>query len=285
MTVVYLDLLFLLNATVDYLLLLGTAKLSGGAFSRLRLGLGALVGGLYAAALFLPGFGWLYHPLCKAAFAAVMILAAFGGSPRLLRSLLIFLGLAAAFGGGIFALTLLGGRGLTFSGGVFYSLMDLRLILLSAAGCYVLLTLVFRRVGRHTAASGEIATAVLTLEQHRVTFPVLMDTGNTLTDPATGRPVLTAEGHLLAPLFAPDSPPSAQELRAPAALLERYANGRLGRRLRLLPYQAVGVDCGLLLALRVDSAQVGPKHYGSILVALSPNRLSDGGGYGGLMGS
>ena len=41
MTVVYLDSLFLLNAVVDYLLLLATARLAGGPFSRLRLGAGA----------------------------------------------------------------------------------------------------------------------------------------------------------------------------------------------------------------------------------------------------
>ena len=283
MTVVYLDSLFLLNAVVDYLLLLATARLAGGPFSRLRLGAGAALGGLYAAALFLPGWGWLAHPLCKAASAGAMVLAAFGGAPRLLRSLLLFFGLAAAFGGGIFALSLLGGRGLTLRGGVIYSVMDLRLVLLSAAVCYALITLVFRRAGRH--GPGEILPATLALDGQRVTFPVLRDTGNTLTDPATGRPVLTAEGALLSPLFPPGLAPTREELRAPAAALERRAGGPLGRRLRLLPYQAVGVEHGLLLALRVDSARVGAREYGSILVALSPNRLSDGGGYGGLFGA
>ena len=284
MTVVYLDSLFLLNAVVDYLLLLATARLSGGPFSRLRLGAGAALGGLYAAVLFLPGWGWLVHPLCKLASAAAMVLAAFGGTPRLLRSLLIFLGLAAAFGGGILAISLLGGRGLTLSGGVFYSVMDLRLILLSAAVCYVLLTLVFRRMGRHTAIGGEVLPAVLTLEGRRVSFPVLRDTGHTLTDPATGRPVLTADGALLSPLFPPGCAPTPAQLRAPAEALEAYAGGPLSRRLRLLPYQAVGVEHGLLLALRVDSVRVGVRDYGSILVALSPTRLSDGGAYGGLIG-
>ena len=96
---------------------------------------------------------------------------------------------------------------------------------------------------------------------------------------------LTAEGALLSPLFPPGLAPTREELRAPAAALERRAGGPLGRRLRLLPYQAVGVEHGLLLALRVDSARVGAREYGSILVALSPNRLSDGGGYGGLIGA
>lgn len=284
MTVIYLDSLFLLNAIIDYLLLLATAKLAGAPFSRLRLALGAILGGTYSALLFLPGFGWLYHPLCKLCSAVLMILAAFGGRPRLLRSLLLFFGLSAAFGGGIFAITLIGGRGLSLSNGVFYSSMDLRLILLSAALCYVLLTLVFQRIGRHSVLSGEILPAVLTLNSKSVTFPVLLDTGNTLTDPATGRPVLVAEGSLTAPLFPPGTAPSPADLRHPAALLESLSQGDLRGRLRLLPYQAVGVECGLLLAIRLDRLRIGVHDYGSVLVALSPNALTDGGGYGGLIG-
>ena len=60
----------------------------------------------------------------------------------------------------------------------------------------------------------------------------------------------------------------------------------MGRqRCRLLPYQAVGVDCGLLLALRLDRVRVGQEDYGSILVAFSPTPLSDGGTYSALIGA
>ena len=41
----------------------------------------------------------------------------------------------------------------------------------------------------------------------------------------------------------------------------------------------------MLLALRLDRVQVGTKDHGGILVALSPNRLSDGGGYSALIGA
>ena len=46
MTVIYVDTLFLLNAMVDYLLLLAAARLAGEPLTRLRFLLGALLGGL-----------------------------------------------------------------------------------------------------------------------------------------------------------------------------------------------------------------------------------------------
>ncbi len=281
MTVVYIDSLFLLNWIVNYLLLLATGKLAGEVLRRLRLGLGAALGALYAAAVFFPGMGFLLHPLCKLAAAVVMLLVGYGGSRRLLRVTLVFFGLSCAFGGSIFAIGLLGGRGLSLRNGILYSAMDLRLILLSAALCYVVLTLVFRRTARHERR--ELVPAVLTLGERRVALTALVDTGNTLTDPVTGRPVMVADGEQVAQLLPEglagcslDDPAEAL-----AELSERYGP----KRFRLLPYQAVGVECGMLLALRLDRAQVGTEDYGGILVALSPTRVSDGGGYSALVGA
>ncbi len=187
---------------VDYLLLLAAGRLSGEILpGRGWLALGAAIRAAYAAAAVLPGMGFLLHPLCKLGAAVLALLAGYGKSRRLLRVSLVFFAVSAAFGGGVFALQLLGGRGLTLQNGIFYSAMDLRLILLSAAGCYVLITLLFQRTARHSGLRRELVPAVLTLEGRRVALTALVDTGNTLTDPATGRPVMVAEGEKVGALF------------------------------------------------------------------------------------
>lgn len=285
MTVVYIDLLFLLNLIINYLLLLAAARLAGEIIHRLRMGLGAGLGALYAVLVFLPGLGFLLHPMCKLGAAVLMLLCAFGGSRRLLRVTLVFFGVSAAFGGGIFAIELLGGKGLSLKNGIFYSSMDLRLILLSAAICYVLITLVFRRTAKHGGPGRELVPAILSLSGKKVALTALVDTGNTLTDPVTNRPVMIAEGEKLLTLFPVGEEPSLTDLRDPVGAMERLSSGGTRGRYRLLPYQAVGVDCGMLLALRLDGAKIGETDYGQILVALSPNRLSDGGGYSALIGA
>ena len=284
MTVIYVDTLFLLNAMVDYLLLLASARLAGEPLARLRFLLGAVLGGLYAVAIFLPGLSFLARPPCRLAAAVLMVLAAFWKSRRLLRQVVIFFALSCAFGGGVLAIALLGGRGLALSNGVLYSGMDLKIVLLSAAGCYGALTLIFQRTGRHTASSGELRPVRLTLGERQVSLTALVDTGNTLTDPATGRPVLVAEADCVEELLPPGIRPSPADLRDPAGALERL-DDPWRRRFRLLPYRSVGVDRGLLLALRVDQVQVGEEDRGPMLAALSPTPVSDGGGYRALLGA
>ena len=270
MTVIYIDTLFLLNALVDYLLLLAAARLAGEPLRRGRFALGAALGGLYAVAIFLPG---------------LMLLAAYGGSRRLLRQGVMFLALTCAFGGGVVAIGLLGGTGLALGNGVFYSALDLKVVLLSAAVCYGVITLVFQRLGRHSAASGELARVRLRLGERWVDLTALVDTGNTLTDPATGRPVVVAEGERLSGLFPREHRPGRADLSDPAAALTRLGTGAWRARFRLLPYRSVGVDRGLLLAVRADALELDGQGRGPALVALSPTPVSDGGGYQALIGS
>ena len=284
MTVIYVDTLFLLNALVDYLLLLAAARLAGEPLRRLRFALGAALGGLYAVAIFLPGCRFLAHPLCRAASALLMLLAAYGGSRRLLRQGLLFVALTCAFGGGVVAIGLMGGQGLALGNGVFYSAMDLKVVLLSAAACYLALTLVFQRMGRHSAVSGELVRARLTLMGRSVELTALVDTGNTLTDPVSGRPAMVAEGAGLAGLFPAGHRPAQADLLDPVAGVARLGTEEWRSRFRLLSYRAVGVERGLLLAVRADSLELDGQGRGPVLVALSPTPVSDGGGYRALIG-
>lgn len=285
MTVVYLDTLFLLNALMDYLLLLCSARLAGEELHRTRMALGALLGGTYAAATVLPGMDYLLNPAFKVGTAVLIVVVGLGGCRRLLRQTVIFFALACAFGGGVLAVSLFGGIGLSLGGGLIYSGMDLKIVLLSAAGCYVLFTLGLARTGKHTAAAGELVRAQVRLADREVSITALVDTGNTLTDPVSGRAVMVADGAALASLFPQGEGPDDQALAAPAQALGRLNAGRFRGRFRLLPYRAVGVECGLLLALRPDSVCLEGQERGPMLVALSPTPVSDGGGYRALVGS
>ena len=90
MTTVYVDSVFVLNALMDYLLLLCTGRLAGVTLRRGRYALAAVLGGAYAVAVFLPGCGFLALLPAKAAAGVVLAVAAFGGEARLGRLMLLF---------------------------------------------------------------------------------------------------------------------------------------------------------------------------------------------------
>lgn len=279
MTVVYLDVLVLLNLVVDYLLLLAAAHMTGEPVSRVRIGLGALLGGVYAGAIFLPGLVWLSQPLCKICVGAGMVLLAFGVSRRLLRVTVVFFAASAALGGMILALQLLGTGGLTLENGVLYTGFDLRLLLVTVILSYVVLSRVFRRMAKHGGERRDLCQAEVILAGQSIHLTVLLDTGNTLTDAVRNQPVLVVESRVvqnsLPVQILPDDPVGS---------MERLADHTWRKRFGLLPYRAVGVENGLLLTVRSDRVVMNGREWKGLTVALSPTPVSDGGGYQGLFG-
>lgn len=282
--VIYADVLFLLNAVVDYLLLLVSARAAGAPLRRMRFVLGGAIGGVYAVAMFLPGFAFLGRSPYPAAFGLLMVLTAYGITRLLVKQALIFLAVTCALGGGVLAIGMMDGAALSLGRNVIYSLPDLKLVMLSAAGCFALLHLIAPYLCRHTRVGGELREITFELLGRSLTLTAFCDSGNTLTDPNTGRTVPVAEGAALRVLFPPGLVPTHADLTDSPAGLYRLNRGGLKGRLCLLPYRAVGIERGVLLGVRMDCITVNRKRYEGVLVALSPTPVSDGGGYHVLTG-
>lgn len=275
--VVYVDIVFLLNCLADGAALYATGRLSGLPVGKRRLLAAALLGGTYGALCVLPGWGVLASPLPQAAAAAGLVWLAFGRRGAFLRQLLLFFILSCALGGALVAV----GRLLEMEEGLAaLARLDWRVFLLAGGSCFLVLSVVFRG-GAHHAVAGQLCRFVLERRGRRAALTALLDTGHTLTDGLTGRPVLTVYWEALEPLWT-------VEERLILARLERDGGAeclaRLGPGFRLLPYQAVGVSGGLLLCFQAERAVIDGAQAGPVTVALSPTAVSDGGGYTALWG-
>lgn len=280
--VVYVDIAFLLNCLADGAALYVTGRLSGLPVGMRRLLAAAVLGGTYGALCVLPGLGVLASFLPQMAAAAGLVWLAFGKRGAFLRQLLLFFILSCALSGALVgAQTLAAGGRLLESGGLaVLSRLDWRIFFLAGGICFLVLSVVFRGGARH-AVAGELCQCTLERQGRRVTLTALLDTGHTLTDGLTGRPVLTVHWAALEPLWTAEEKEvlSCLERDGGAACLEKLGGG-----FRLLPYQTVGVSGGMLLCFQAERAVIGGKVIGPVTAALSPTAVSDGGGYAALWG-
>lgn len=272
---VYVDLLFGLNTFLNYLLLRGAAAMGGVGRHTGRLVGAAAVGGLYAVLTLLPGLAVLAALPGQAAAAAVMVVLAFGWRKSSVKQGLYFLALSFALSGVMLLAVQFLEPDLRLLGGRAYYAVSTPALLLLAALSYCLAALVLQGVGRHTG--GDITDLKLSLGERSVTLRALRDTGNTLRDPITGEGVVVAGYDALAALL-PGAKATEAELRNPAELLPRLTGQFPGIRLRLVPFHAVGVEAGLLLALR---CRAGGR---PVLVAFSPTAVGGQGPYNALLG-
>ena len=261
MEVLYLDRLLAVNFLIDYCLLLAAGRVCGACLRRGRFALAALLGAAYAGLGVLPGWGWLLHPAMKLALGCLMALVAFGAEPGLGRCTAVFFAVAALFGGGVYAASLLAGSD-PLRGSV--APLTLRVFALSFAVCYTAVALLFRRRARQNARV--LRPVTVRFEGREAHIPGWRDSGNDLHDPVSGRAAAVADRRALASLLPalPEDPVAAFE--------QLQGKGTF----RLLPYRAVGAG-GLLLAFRPDEIEVDGKKE-NLLVALSPTPVGDGAG-------
>ena len=87
----------------------------------------------------------------------------------------------------------------------------------------------------------------------------LIDTGNHLTDPLTGVPVIILEQDLLTKLLPPDLAKNMDQLEAgdEKALTQLLASSQWSSRFRIIPYTSLGKKNGILMGFRPDGVTVG----------------------------
>ncbi len=252
---VYLDLVMLLNFLIDFLLILGTNRLTGHPPGTTKAAAASFLGSVYAAACLVPGFRFLGNLWWRAVFLGLMAALAFGWNMGAVRRGAVFILLSMSLGG--------------IAGGV--RARHFPAICL----CAVLLWLLCR-VGFGGQLGGrEYIPVELNWQGQKLRLLALRDTGNTLRDPLTGESVLVCGADV-----------GEELLRLPRHAFknpaETVASGILPG-LRLIPYRAVGQPAGLLLALRLKDVKIGEQS-ASPLVAFAPQEIAKGEDYRMLTG-
>ncbi len=260
--VVYGDILWLIDFSMDLLALGAAARMTGLPARPGRMCVAAALGGLYAVLiLFLP-FRGLWGLVLDLGAAVVMILVAFGPCtfPRFMLTLGSFVMMSLLLGGGMTALCnwVAGILGRSAGGG---SVGGFFFIALCGSG----ISLLWGRLRRRTEPS--VVLLSLELGEQKVSVPALRDSGNLVRDPVSGRGVIFLEEKPLRRLCGNELARILFERR-----VENMAAlpSHLSHRLCLIPADTVQGRT-LLIALRVDGVYIGGEAYdGLICPALSP---------------
>lgn len=249
----YMLLVGVLNVAVNFLLLMGTSRLCQTDATVSGTFLAALLGGVHSCICLLPGFYFLGNMLWRIVFLVCMILIAFGIQKASICPGALFCVFSVALGG------------IAAENGT----DKLWAMLLAAAGIVIVCIVGFRGKG----GDGAYVPVELCYGERQLRLTALRDTGNTLRDPVTGKPVLVVGSQIAAKLLGL----TLEQLKSPTETIQSFPG------LRLIPYRSVGQPAGLLLAFRFRNMRVG-NWKGSGLVAFAPHRIGEIGKYEALAG-
>jgi stage II sporulation protein GA (sporulation sigma-E factor processing peptidase) len=264
MRIIYIDSLFILNLAVNYLLMLATAKICALRPRYLRFLPASAFGAAYAVVTVLPGVpGFVTLVPIRLAAGVIMALITFGSERQFGKHIVVYFALAACFAGS----------------SMIVGIVSFEAILLTVSCAYALLTIAlkFAAARREPAMSQSVKLGV-TLNGKHAEFRVLRDTGNSLRDPVNGEILPIVNFAEVTALFRPEVRTILASGIPASEQFTQLAESGSKLTARLIPYRAVGLDRGLLLAFRTDSVTVDGKPRNSRWVALSPTPINAFGG-------
>lgn len=247
MKTIYIDVLIILNIYVNFFLLKATARLTHTPLKASRCVVSSVIGSLFSLTIFLPDINFLI-PLGIKLVAAVIITAmAFGikDSRHTLKLVFFFYLVNFIFGGIImlFYLTFRPGF-MAFGNTYFYVDFSLLSLVIFTAVSYFAVTAVRRLMDRGCDAKRKYKV-VIRKSGKTVSVDAIADTGNSLVDMFSGKPVIICRSADLTGVVDLPAEPVAEN----AELLYK-TNG-----LRFIPYSTIG-NAGMIAVFSPDDTVI-----------------------------
>jgi|GEM_PF-424142 len=293
MPVVYVDVVWLVNLIMDTVLLATTGYVTKRPLRWKRLLLGGLIGASYALLLFIPPLAALTTWPGKAVVSLVMVWV---GLPcaswrDLLRASVLFYFVSFVFAGAAIAMhyAIPGttvGDGTVIAGNQFafvQSMGGLALVVAVPAAA-MSLGYFWRRVRTVKTQANSLYSVQVTVGENVVSFTGLMDTGNQLRDPLSGKAVCLLDSNLWLQLIPADLRESVESSGDVFSALADWAGSPKGPRFAVIPFRGAGAVAGTVIGLLPDRVALSRNGQTQVLekpcfFALHQGRLAQDGSF------
>ena len=282
---IYIDVVFLENVVINYLILLVTARFSKVRTSSFRLLMGSLLGACYLVIMIImPQLEIFTTVLTKLllSFAIVAVTFSFERLNTFFKTMAVFYASTFVFAGGGFALLYLNKSGGIIKNGVAAIFFQTKWteIFLGIAFASIVARVLWDVVQHRFLKDRLLVPLIISFDKKAIGLYALVDTGNSLHDPLTNMPVVVVEFNAIKEILP-------EEIRL---IFEKDAEGDLNSittaisgstwfsRFRLIPFTSLGKENGLLIGFRPDYIEIGSddekKGIRDVIVGIYNNSLS-----------
>jgi len=287
---IYLDVIFLENIVINYIMLYVTGIISKAQIKQKRLFLGALIGAIYSIIYYLFRLKIYSSFIIKIILSIVIIYVAFNSSnlKELLKKVLLFYLSSFVFGGAAIAIIyMVNSQNITIQNGVLVGSYTLRTILIGIVVAYFTIILAFKII--KISKKDLICEIEVTLNNKEIKTKALIDTGNLLKEPITNLPVIVMEHTLLYDILPKEILNNVEEIlggdfsKVPEDIKEEYS-----AKLKVIPFSSLGKQNGMLLGIRAENLIINLKEekrkIDKLVIGIYNKSLTKNGEYKSLLG-
>ncbi len=286
--IIYAEYVFLENFIMNYFILSLTSKFARFESKRIKLILASSLGALYAFIIFFPSLHFLFSALMKIAYSMLIIIFCF--TPYhfkdFFRLLGIFYLITLVFGGAGFALFYFSNFNGIISNGIFYiTNISVKNIFVSCGVAYILIQFCWSYIQERLSKEKILMDVSIEINGKKVDLKGMVDTGNSLTDPISKYPVIIVEYSAISCILPVEIRDILLEDQAFSfdQIVAQLSGSSWVTRFRIIPYQALGIENGMLVGFKPDNVLIYNDDYhkdvNEIIIAIYNKTLSKTGSY------
>ncbi len=289
---VYLDVIFVENLVINYIILYATAIVLKVKIRYLKLFIGSLFGALYSVIYYLINLQIYSNVFLKLILSIVIIYISFN-PPKikiLAKQILIFYLVSFVFGGAAIAIIyMVNSKNVTIQNGVLIGSYTVKTILIGAIIAYITIVIAFNIVRTKISKKDLLCDITVTLYSKEVNTKAMVDTGNLLKEPITNIPVVVMEHTLFYDIIPKEILNNIEKILGgdlsdiPQEIQEKYIY-----KLRVIPFSSLGKQNGMLLGIKADKLVIkqndDTRNIDKVIIGIYNKSLTKRGEYRSLLG-
>lgn len=289
---VYLDVVFIENIIMNYIILYGTAVIAKVIPKHVRLILASGVGALYAIVAYLSILKIYSCIVLKVFLSVIIVYIAFNSQniKIMFKQLLLFYLTSFVFGGAAFFLIyIVKPQDIIMRNGVYVGTYPLKIAFLGAFLGFIVIILSFKIIKTKLSKKSLLCNAIISINKKQIETVAMIDTGNLLKDPISNTPVIVVEHTLLYNILPKQILNNLESIlggeleKIPEDVKEKYIS-----KLKVIPFSSLGKQNGLLLGIKADEIKIEIEDEtiikDNIIVGIYDKSLTKRGEYRALIG-
>lgn len=289
---IYIDVVFFENLIMNSIILIATCIILKLRIIKIRIFFASLIGALYAILSYIISIKIFSNFFIKIILSIIIVYISFypKNFKQLWKYLIVFYLTSFIFGGvSFFLIYVIKPQNILIKNGLFLGTYTLKTVLLSAFVALGIILVAFRFIKSKISKEDIYKNLNIVIDGKQINVKTMLDTGNTLKDPISGKPVIVVERACMYEVCPKEILDNIEKIlggdieKIPNDIKEKYIS-----KLRIIPFSSIGKENGMLLGIKPDYIEIineeSKKRIKDVIIGIYGKSLTKDGKYKALMG-
>jgi len=277
---------------MNFIILIATCIILKLKVMKTRIFLGSCIGAIYTIMAYITSSKIFSNFLLKIILSILIVYVSFypQNFKKMWKYLIVFYLTSFIFGGvSFFLIYVIKPQNILIRNGLFLGTYTLKTVLLSAFVALGIVVVAFKFIKSRISKDDLYKNLNIIIDGKKVNMDVMLDTGNTLKDPISQKPVVIVERTSMYGVIPKEVLDNIENILG--GDIEKISNEikeRYIKKLKILPFSSLGKENGMLLGIQPDYIEIeneeNKKKVEDVIIGIYGKSLTKDGKYKALMG-